>query len=172
MRLILSILLLLITLPSFSQEENTNQKNTFYFYWGYNRSTYSKSNIHFKGDEYDFTIKGVRAKDRQSEFALKFLDPTKLSIPQYNYRLGYYINNDWILSLGWDHMKYVMVSEQDVTIDGNINSDYNEVYGGEYNDKAFAIDQSFLRLEHTDGLNYISPQLDRNFTIYTNFDKM
>jgi len=31
---------------------------------------YSNSDIHFTGDGYDFTLLGVRANDRQSEFGL------------------------------------------------------------------------------------------------------
>ena len=30
--------------------------NRIYFYWGYNRSIYSKTDIHFHGPGYDFTV--------------------------------------------------------------------------------------------------------------------
>ena len=39
------------------------RKGNFFFYWGYNRSAYTNSDIHFWGDGYDFTITAVRAKD-------------------------------------------------------------------------------------------------------------
>ena len=42
----------------------------FYAYWGWNSSSYSKSNIHFKGNNYDFTLLDIKAKDRQSVFSV------------------------------------------------------------------------------------------------------
>ena len=152
----------------FSQIEpfQHKEKKKFYFHWGYNRANFTNSNLHFKGEEYDFTLHKVKAKDRQSDIDIRYLDPTKLSIPQYNYRGGFYINDKWSISLGWDHMKYVMVSVQPVHVDGYVNNSYDSLYGGKYDDSTIVIDRDFLTFEHTDGLNYISAQVERNFELW------
>jgi hypothetical protein len=56
---------------TFSQEISENpekytahNKGKFYFYWGGNREIYTKSDIHFKGADYDFTLNNVEAKER------------------------------------------------------------------------------------------------------------
>jgi hypothetical protein len=48
---------------TFSQETVENpekytahNKGKFYIFWGGNRESYSSSDIHFKGDDYDFTF--------------------------------------------------------------------------------------------------------------------
>ena len=154
------------TPSSIQNEVGASRKHRFFFYWGYNRANYSSSNIHFKGDGYNFTLNDVKAKDRQSKFDLAYALPQYITIPQYDYRLGYYLKNNWVLSLGFDHMKYVMVSEQDVTIDGHIDKAYDDEFDGQFNDAPFHIDPDFLMLEHTNGLNYINMHLDKNFILW------
>ncbi|MFM7666857.1 MAG: hypothetical protein ACKO7D_01555, partial [Bacteroidota bacterium] len=44
--------------------KNSMAKGTGFVYWGYNRSAYTRSTIHFEGAGYDFSLKGVKAKDR------------------------------------------------------------------------------------------------------------
>jgi hypothetical protein len=171
LRRFLLVVALISSVSSFAQDTTPTKptlgkrKHGFYFYWGYNRANFSKSNIHFKGDGYDFRIKGMKAEDRQSEVDITYVNPAKISIPQYNYRLGYYLKNNWNVSIGFDHMKYVMVSHQEVQIDGHIDKNYNSTYGGEYNNETFSIDPAFLELEHTNGLNYINVQLDKSMNL-------
>ena len=168
---LLLLLILFSSITSFSQESTANKPSTglrkhgFYFYWGYNRANFTKSTIRFKGDGYDFKLKGMKAEDRQSELDVTYINPAKISIPQYNYRLGYNLKNNWSVSIGFDHMKYVMVSHQKVTIDGYINKEYNSTFGGEYNNESFSITPEFLTLEHTNGLNYINVQLDKSMNL-------
>ena len=52
---------------SYSQNNRNvkGRRGEFYFYWGWNVSWYGKSDINFKGKDYDFTLFDVRAKDRQ-----------------------------------------------------------------------------------------------------------
>jgi hypothetical protein len=93
------------------------KKGSFYFYWGWNRSFYSPSTIHFSGKTYDFQLYDVVAVDRQSPFdAQLYFTPNKMTIPQYNARIGYYFKHDLQISLGVDHMKYVMLHDQPSTI--------------------------------------------------------
>ena len=55
---------------SYAQNTGDNNKGDIYSYWGWNWSWYSKSDIHFTGDNYDFTIHNAAAQDRQTEFTL------------------------------------------------------------------------------------------------------
>jgi len=142
-------------------------KGTFYFYWGYNRSDYTKSNIHFIGPNYDFTLDKVDAKDRQTPFNFKkYFNPTTLTIPQYNYRIGYYFKKKYEWSLGLDHMKYVMVNDQTVNITGDINVG-NIKYDGSYNNVSIVLANDFLTYEHTNGLNYLVSELTRSDNLWT-----
>jgi len=153
-------------------QENTsdqfaNKPGNFYTYWGYNWEWYSNSDIHFKGDVYDFVLNDVRAKDRQSDFNLStYLKPSTITVPQYNYRIGYFVRQNWDVSIGMDHMKYVVQQNQEVGIEGTINSDprYNKTYT--QGDK-IALTKDFLKYEHTDGLNYLNLAVRHHYPLLT-----
>lgn len=137
-------------------------KGHFFLYWGYNRAGFSKSNIHFKGPEYDFTLMDVNAKDQQEKLTFnKYFKLNHITIPQYNYRLGYWIRNNLSVSVGLDHMKYVVVQDQTVGIDGYINPRGNYTEHSTFSgDDEIKLTKDFLKFEHTDGLNYLSAQVD------------
>lgn len=136
-------------------------KGSFYVFWGWNRGCFTNSDIQFKGDDYNFTLSNVIANDRQSpfDFALYF-SPQRLTIPQYNVRFGYFITDKYSISIGTDHMKYVMKNNQTVKINGYINNSGTE-YDGNYVDQDIVLKQNFLLFEHTDGLNYVNTELRR-----------
>lgn len=181
-KLLLTFLFIGITSIGYSQEETKIAESTYtynqnkgkaYFYWGGNRTKYSKSDIHFKGDNYDFTLQDVNAKDKPKGWHIDYINPARMTIPQTNFRLGYYFHDNYQISLGVDHMKYVVERPQNVTIDGYIDFDgieegdasYNGVYN---NDTINLIDTkgpdgnpTFFAFEHTDGLNYINIEIAR-----------
>lgn len=130
------------------------KKGDMYVYWGWNREWFTNSNIHFTGADYDFTLKDVKAKDKPAEFDIQtYFSLEYITIPQYNFRVGYFLNNNYHLSLAIDHMKYVVQQHQMVKIDGTISgtdTDYDRLY----NNESIEIKPGFLELEHTDGLNY------------------
>ena len=134
--------------------KHLNRKGRWYIYWGWNWSDYSKSDITFEGDDYHFTLKEVVAADRPTDFTIEnYLGPTHVTIPQFNFRIGYCLSDHWDLSFGMDHMKYVMVQDQLVQIDGTISKPDSPYYG-EYNEEEILVAEDFLQFEHTDGLNY------------------
>lgn len=160
LKFILMCIYLLLYNLSFGQNRNLApfkmNRSKIYIYWGWNKEVYSKSDIHFVGDAYDFTIQSVIADDRQSPFNPKiYFNPIKLTIPQYNFRIGYFINDKYNISLGVDHMKYVVRQEQTVKINGNIGLTGTK-YDKNYIEQDIVIQKGFLKLEHTDGLNYIN----------------
>ena len=156
------LFLLFVSNTCFSQSPpNTNQNNrkgSFYFYWGWNWSWYGKSNIDFKGDDHDFMLMKVRAKDRQSQLKWGYFNPSTATIPQYNFRVGYFLTDKYSITLGIDHMKYVVQPYQTVKIDGTIYGT-DKGFDGDYQNEDITILPEFLRFEHTDGLNYINTEL-------------
>ena len=65
------------------------------------------------------------------------------------------------MSIGSDHMKYVLDQNQIVTISGYIQS-YSNQYNGNYQNDSIILAPDFLSLEHTDGLNYINLEARRH----------
>ncbi|MBB3699279.1 hypothetical protein KMW28_25835 [Flammeovirga yaeyamensis] len=136
--------------------------------WGWNWSSYSDSDIRFKGKGHDFTLKDVMATHRPTEFDFNAYF-VHFTTPQYNFKISYFFNEHWNVSFGVDHMKYVMIQNQDVYINGLINegTPYDDVYTNE----AIQLSQDFLTFEHTDGLNYLYFGLNR-FDQLFNFKKI
>jgi len=147
------ILISAFTNSAKSQEKN-EIGNKFYFQWGYNWANYGKSDIKFEGTGYNFNLKDVQAFDRQTPFDPKvYFSPTKFSIPQYVYRLGYNINNRYSISLGMDHMKYVMPGNIEVRIIGEIDKSVSDKYAGSYNNEKIVLSPDFLQFEQTEKFN-------------------
>ena len=163
----LLIIAFLSALSSFAQTTaippiHKGNKGKFYFYWGYNRGYYTPSDLHLTGDDYDFTLHDIIAKDRQPPFSLKvYLNFAKITIPQCNYAFGYYLTDHYSISLSFDHMKYVMVQNQTVKISGHIDNE-NTQYAGVYDNNNIEIRKNLLIFEHTNGLNYIVTELNRS----------
>ena len=152
------------------QEEVRPNKGRFYIYWGWNRGFYSNSDIHFKGDTYDFTLVDVVAKDRQSDFSFgTYFKPKNLTVPQTNFGVGYYFRDRWIFTMSMDHMKYVVQNTQEVKIDGYIR-EMHDLYDGEYSNDNIIIRPDLLQMEHTDGLNYFNFGISRADNILQKFD--
>lgn len=149
-----------------------DRRGKFFMYFGWNRSRYSKSDIHFHGTGYDFTLKNVVAHDRPTPFNLiRYANPLTMTIPQYQYRIGYYINNKFAISLGFNHMKYVMDSLQTLEINGFIDTPEAGPYNGSYQHQNIKVTKDFLTFEHTNGLNYIDVNFDRTETIWESRQK-
>lgn len=137
------------------------RKGEMYIYWGWNIGWYSNSNITFTGDKFDFKLDNVIANDRQSKFDLGlYLNPATMTIPQYNFRIGYFIKDHYNISFGIDHMKYVMLQDQTVKITGTIDEP-DSPYNGVYDNEDIVLVEDFLTFEHTDGLNYANVEFRR-----------
>ena len=151
---------------SFSQETVENpekytahNKGKFYIFWGGNRESFSKSDIRFKGADYDFTLHNVSAHDKPKGFHIDYFNPARMTIPQTNLRIGYFISDHYNISIGFDHMKYVMYNDRRVSYSGYYPNP------GTYNENPangeLTLDEDFLLFEHTDGLNYVNTEISR-----------
>ena len=143
------------------------RKGKYFVYWGYNRAAYSPSTIEFKEGWYDFTIHDVRATDAPTNPNSQYYGLTTFTIPQFNVRVGYYLNDKNFISFGFDHMRYTM-SKQSARLSGHINTGANagtynntEVVVGEDAEVANSGESIIEKLpggfvtnyEHCDGLN-------------------
>ena len=169
---ILTSLIILFTgfVTLYSQEiieKPKGNKGDFYVYYGWNGSLYSDSDISFSGEGYDFTLFDVSALDRQSKFRYSlYFNPKTLTVPQYNFRIGYFITNKINVSIGVDHMKYVVTNGQSVNITGR-TKDLNSTETFNYGNEPIIIEKDFLQFEHTDGLNYINTEIRLTHDLFT-----
>jgi len=134
---------------SYSQQQK-NRSSGLYFQWGYNVEWYTRSNIHFKmanGD--DFTLHKARAHNNPG-FQTIIDKPLKFSLPQYNYRLGFYLNKKHTRAIeaNFDHAKYILNRGQMVHVTGKID-------GKTADGDSILNAASFLHFEHTDGANFL-----------------
>lgn len=167
----LLLLVLCFALPGNAQVKHKVKKSTsagtLFFYWGYNRSYYTNSDIRFVGSDYDFKLKNVVAKDRPSPFSADlYFNPSTLTIPQYNARIGYYIKDKWAISLGVDHYKYVMQDQNHVLLNGYIGAGVDTNWVGSYTDEPVVTDINQFHYENTNGVNFIRLELMRSFDLY------
>jgi hypothetical protein len=162
----LSVLILLTAncLYSFSQTKN-KLLSGMYLQWGYNTEWYTKSNIHFRdivdGVNHDFTIYKALASDRNDLDAIA-KKPVQVTVPQYNYRIGFYLNNNHTkaIELNFDHTKYIMAYNQRLHAKGTI--------GNNYFDKDTTFSPSELSFEHTNGANFYHINYVRQYSLRKN----
>jgi hypothetical protein len=136
-----------------------HNKGKFTVSWGGNREKYTESDIHFMGDDYNFLVHNAAAHDKPKGWQMDYITPGRMTIPQTNFKLGYFITDKYSVSIGVDHMKYVMTQNQTANITGII--DGNPPFNGGYNYAPTVLTEEFLMFEHTDGLNYIYSEFAR-----------
>ena len=178
-----------LTISSFAQNDTikkerytAHNKGKFTVYWGGNREKYSKSDIHFIGNDYNFIVQNADAHDKPKGWHIDYIIPGRMTIPQTNFKMGYFITDHYSVSIGVDHMKYVMTQNQTANVTGFINLPADQsgsYYNGGYNNTPVDMSQNgaqeggfekgttqqgipaFLMFEHTDGLNYVYTEIAR-----------
>ena len=164
MKKLLFVIALITSFSTFGQDVTdikytSTNKGKFFVYWGGNRETYSKSDITFTGEDYNFTLENVPAHDKPKGWHIDYFNPARMTIPQTNFKLGYFISDHYNISIGVDHMKYVMHQNVPVTISGSYPNAGN--YGETLPNSQVLLTEEFLTFEHTDGLNYINTEIAR-----------
>jgi len=147
----LALLTLVISQLCHAQEKlHKRLFSGMYLQWGYNGEVYSRSNVHFTMSNGDnFILHHARAHDRIDLDAV-YKETLQISIPQYSYRIGFYLNqkHSRSLELNFDHAKYILADDQTVHVTGTIN-------GQHVDGDSVLIPQKFLHFEHTDGANWL-----------------
>jgi hypothetical protein len=158
-----SFLLLILSLQYLDLSAQNPMR--FYAYWGYNNAAYAPSTIRMQGADYDLTLFNATAHDRQTPFSYRdYIRPDRITIPQTNFKVGYYLKNNWSIAAGVDHMKYVLDQNQMLDISGTISQ--AGPYKGTYNRTALPMAENFLKYEHTDGLNFLNVELEKYFHLW------
>ena len=113
----------LVALNVHAQQKKKERKGEFYFSWGYNKEWYTRSSVHViqpsLGNDYKF--KSIEGHDHPGWDEGLF--HIALSIPQYNYRLGYIFDRKRGLGfeINFDHTKFIFAN-QNAHIVGKMNN--------------------------------------------------
>ncbi len=163
--IVLMLFVLLFTIQTTAQT-TTFAKGKMYIDWGWNRAAYTNSTLQMKGNDYDLTLHKLKANDRLTPISYyNYLKIDRITIPQTNFRFGYFIKNNIAVVVAVDHMKYVMNQNQIANVEGQITRDgsFKKTYNG-----PMQLTTDFLTFEHTDGLNYINVGLEKYKTLLNN----
>lgn len=159
MRYSFILILLLIPLMSMAQRKKKRvsyAEGTLYGSYGYNWTSYSKSNLRLQGNGYDFTLLGLRAHDLPESYnPLTIFDQSKTSVPQFNARLGYYFWNHWAISVGVDHLRYIQSHGTPVRISGNIDPGIDANFSGTYDGEEISPEGDQIHYANSNGLNFL-----------------
>ncbi len=145
--------------PKIQEKYTAHNKGKFFVSWGGNRESFSSSDVTFTGKNYNFTLYNITAHDKPKGWQIDYVNPGRMTIPQTNFRLGYFITDHYSVTIGLDHMKYVMDQYGAATYKGYYPDagTYDETLPG----NQVLLTEKFLTYEHTDGLNYIHPEVSR-----------
>ncbi len=119
-----SLVILFITpLFTHAQTEQKTRRGEFYFSWGYNAEWYTNSNVKISQPSLNnnYTFQNVTGHDHHGWDEGLFTKA--LTIPQYNYRIGYFFNdkNDLGVEINFDHTKFILTNGQQAHIKGTLN---------------------------------------------------
>lgn len=120
---VLTGVLIIYPASGIAQKKKSERKGEFYFSWGYNTEWYTHSTVHVEQPELgnSYSLNRVRAHDHRGWDDGLF--SRAISIPQYNYRIGYIFNKAKGLGfeINFDHTKYI-ISDQDVHVTGSMGN--------------------------------------------------
>ena len=145
------------------------QEADWYVSWGYNRSSYLRSDVHLWGDgpngAFDVTFEDAAATDMPERFQAKvYFNPTLFTIPQFDVRFAHRIADQTWVSVGWDHMKYKLsdqwLTASGVVAAGDLGDAIDPSATTTLDGEAFWWGEGF-NYEHSDGLNFVRAGLER-----------
>ncbi len=145
-------------------------EGTMFVYYGFNRSFYTSNDLNLIGPGYNFTLEGSQAKDQPSPLnSGVYFNPLKLTVPQYNLRMGYMIKPHLALSLGYDHMKYTLKDNNHVLLSGTISPGVDTIndWQGDYNGFPVVLDPNKFKYANSGSVNYIRFEISRVDQWYT-----
>ena len=120
------LVLFIILISAFSAQAQTKKKERkkeFYFSWGYNKEWYTRSTVKIDqpllGNKYSF--QNIKGHDHPGWDEGIFNQP--ISIPQYNYRFGLFLNKEKgiAVEINFDHTKFIF-ADQAAHVKGVINN--------------------------------------------------
>ena len=115
--------LTLIAFSAVAQNKKAERKKEFYFSWGYNKEWYTHSNVKINQPSLGNNYRFVSIKGHDHPGWDEGLFSKALTIPQYNYRIGLFINKKKGLAveINFDHTKFIFADQQ-ARIKGTFNN--------------------------------------------------
>ena len=165
-----NILFVILAVPLFSLAQQTKKERNgeLYFSWGYNKEWYTTSNVSVSqpslGNSFTFVhAKGADHPGWNEQFFTK-----AITIPQYNYRLGYIFNKEKGLGveINFDHTKWIFNDNQLVHIKGEM---HNKAIDGQvfFADSVAGSDSSSYHYLNN-GANFLLFNIVKRWHIYAN----
>jgi len=152
-----------------AQQKEKKRKHEFYFSWGYNKEWYTHSNLHISQPALgnDFTFENIKGYDHPGWDGQLFTKA--ISIPQYNYRIGYFINEKKGLAIevNFDHTKFLFADNQISHVKGTVNGkpfDGNVLF--KENDAPGADSSSYYFLNN--GANFLLFNIVKRWHFFSN----
>ncbi len=103
--------------------QKTERKGEFYFSWGYNKEWYTPTNVSISQPSLNnnYTFQNTQLVDHPGWD--EALLTKAISIPQYNYRIGYFIDKskNLAIEINFDHTKALFKDNQTVHMVGTFN---------------------------------------------------
>jgi hypothetical protein len=129
LKCVTSVVLVTFFLPycvTAQEQQKEKKKKHFikevYFSWGYNKEWYTRSSVHISQPSLgnDYTFKSIKGHDHPGWNEGLF--QKALTIPQYNYRHGFVLNEEKGLAfeINFDHTKFIF-ADQDARIKGTLH---------------------------------------------------
>ena len=117
------VALIFFPLFSIAQKTKKERKGEFYFSWGYNTEWYTHSNVQINQPSLgnSFTFENIYGHDHKGwDGGQLFVAP--ISIPQYNYRVGYLFDKEKGLGveINFDHTKFIFGDNQMTHVKGTM----------------------------------------------------
>jgi hypothetical protein len=118
----LLLLFIFFAIPAIAQTQKKERKKEFYFSWGYNKEWYTNSKVKIDqpslGNRYSFV--NIRGNDHPGWNEGLFTKA--ISIPQYNYRIGLFVNKKRGIAfeVNFDHTKFIFADQQ-ARVKGTLN---------------------------------------------------
>jgi hypothetical protein len=123
------------------QDQREKQKNEFYFSWGYNTEWFTNSNVRIRQPALgnDYTFENIKGHDHRGWDEGLF--SKALTIPQYNYRLGFLFNpaKGLAFEVNFDHTKFIFTDNRQVHVKGTVdhkNFDGNVLFSSSNGDSS------------------------------------
>lgn len=165
-----TILLFMTLSPLFGLAQQTKKERSgeFYFSWGYNTEWYTHSNVRVSQPSLgnDFTFVGISGHDHKGWDYGIFNQP--ISIPQYNYRVGYIFNKQkgWGVEINFDHTKFIFDDNQFTRVKGKIE---NKSFDGQilFADRVAGSDSS-SHYYLNNGANFLLFNIVKRWPIFIN----
>ena len=164
------IVLLLLILIGFSaqgeaqirkhKKKRSTNAGTLFVDFGLNREGFFNSRLHLVGQDYDFTLKNVKGYDQLNKGYVGF------DLSQFSGRIGYYFKNKWALAIGVNRFNYYMADQNDVLLNGRIESGVDTSWSGTYYDQPITTSRAQFDYCYSKGLYFIRIDLTRSFDLF------